>query len=278
MALSFPSNPTINQEYTSGDTTWKWDGTAWNVTFSVQQTVSTFRSINISGQPSVVADSAADVLTLVAGNDIILTTNPDEDSITISSQLSNIPLFNVAADDSTARSVNLDETIKFIGGTGITTSTDLEGNVTINNTVQSSTFSGLTDVSTASLTVDKAYEAAIATLRIDNAGTTAYTVPSHYSGNNPTIFVLAGTTMAFDLTAIPGHPFEIQDPLGDPYNTGLVHVATDGTVSTGASAQGKDSGTLYWRIPENISGGYRYQCQIHASMVGAITIKRLSVI
>lgn len=278
MALSFPSNPTLNQEYTSGTTTWTWDGTAWNVTFSSQQTVSTFRTINVSGQSPIIADSAADVLTLIAGNDITLTTNPTNDSITINSQLGNIPLFNIAADDSAAKSINLDETIKIIGGTGITTSTDNEGNVTITSTAQAADFSTLTDVTAASLTVDKLYEAAIATLRVDNVGTTSYTFLSHYSGNNPTIYVLAGTTIAFDLTAIPGLPFEIQNPLGDPYSTGLVHVSTTGTVSTGVNAQGKDSGTLYWRVPESISGGYRYQCQSHAAMVGAITIKRLSVI
>jgi plastocyanin len=136
----------------------------------------------------------------------------------------------------------------------------------------------LTDAANASLTIDKIYEPAIAMIRVDNVGTTAYTMLTHYTGNNPTIYVLAGTTIAFDLTLIPGHPFEIQNPLGNPYNTGLVHVSTTGVVSTGADAQGKDTGTLYWRIPETVSGGYRYQCQIHANMVGAITIKRLSVI
>ena len=115
-------------------------------------------------------------------------------------------------------------------------------------------------------------------LRVDNVGTSAYTFNSHYAGNNPTIYVLAGTTIAFDLSAIPGHPFQIQDSAGDPYNTGLVHVSTTGVVSIGAAAQDKSTGTLYWRIPESIFGTYRYQCQSHVAMVGGITIKRLSVI
>jgi plastocyanin len=187
-------------------------------------------------------------------------------------------VFSVAADDSTPVNIDLGETVQFIGGAGITTETDAEGNVTITNTVAGSSFDVLTDAANASLTIDKIYEPAIAMLRVDNVGTASYTFPSHYSGNNPTIYALSGTTIAFDLTAIPGHPFEIQDALGDLYNTGLVHISITGTVSTGASAQGKDSGTLYWRIPENISGGYRYQCQNHASMVGAITVKRLSII
>lgn len=282
MALNFPSNPTLDQEYTSGDTTWKWNGTAWNVTFSSeQQSVASFRTINVSGQMPITADSSADTLTIIAGKDIVITTDPTNDTITIGNQLGisgNLPLFGIAADDSTSREINVGETIKFIGGSGITTTTDNEGNVTINTNAQPSSFSALIDSSNAVLTIDKVYESAIATLRVDNVGTSAYTFNSHYSGNNPTIYVLAGTTIAFDLTAIPGHPFEIQNPLGDPYNTGLVHVATNGIVSTGSNAQGKDSGTLYWRVPESISGGYRYQCQSHAPMVGAITVKRLSVI
>ena len=166
-------------------------------------------------------------------------------------------------------------------GANISITTDSgTSTITIANTASSgaSDFDQLGDATTASLTIDKIYEPAIAMIRMDNVGTTAYTAPSHYSGNNPTIYALAGTTIAFDLDAIPGHPFEIQDPTSNPYNTGLVHVSSTGTVSTGSNAQGKDSGTLYWRIPESIGGTYRYQCTIHAGMVGAITVKRLSVI
>jgi hypothetical protein len=44
-----------------------------------------FQTISISGQGNVVADRPSDVLTLVAGSGIVLTTNPASDSITISS-------------------------------------------------------------------------------------------------------------------------------------------------------------------------------------------------
>lgn len=278
MALSFPSNPTLNQEYTSGNTTWKWDGTAWNVSFSTSSSQSnSFSNIEVGGT-TLIADSATDTLTLIAGNNVTLSANATNDSITINSVLAEAELFSVAADDSTLKVVSPGETIKFVGGAGITTTADDEGNITITSSAQAATFSSLTDSSAALLTIDKVYEPAIAMIRVDNVGTSAYTMPSHYSGNNPTIYVLAGTTIAFDLTEIPGHPFEIQNPLGDPYNVGLVHVSPTGVVSTGADAQGKSSGTLYWRIPESISGGYRYQCQNHAAMVGAVTIKRLSVI
>jgi len=180
----------------------------------------------------------------------------------------------IAADTTT-------DTLTLSAGSGISIATDAgTDTVTITSTVSSgaTAFTGLSDVSTAGISVDKIYEPAIAMLRVDNVGTGSYTFPSHYSGGNPTIYALAGTTIAFDLDGVPGHPFEIQDALGDPYNVGLVHVSSNGTVSTGASAQGKQSGTLYWRIQESVSGGYRYQCQSHAAMVGAITVKRLSTI
>lgn len=171
------------------------------------------------------------------------------------------------------------DTLNFAAGSGISITTNSTSDtVTISSTVNAATaFTDLSDVPSG-LTVAKVYMPAIAMLTVDNVGTSAYTFNSHYTGNNPNIYALGGTTIAFDLSNIGTHPFEIQDPTSNPYNTGLVHVADDGTVSTGTNAQGKDSGVLYWQIPESISGNYRYQCQSHVSMVGAITIKRLSVI
>lgn len=280
MALNFPSNPTQGENYTAAGTTWQYDGVAWTVIPGQGLSFpNTYGTVNVNGV-NLTANDSGDTLTLLPGSNVSLSANTQTRSITISTDAAELQEigFYIAADDSAQRLLSNGETLQFIGGTGITTSTDTEGNVTINSTAASSTFATLTDTQTANLTIDKVYEPAIAMLRVDNVGTTAYTFLSHYSGNNPTIIALAGATIAFDLTGIPGLPFEIQSGLGDPFNTGLVHVDTDGTVSTGASAQGKSSGTLYWRIPESISGGYRYQCQTQAPMVGAITVKRLSVI
>lgn len=280
MALDFPANPQTNDTYTASGTTWQYDGVAWTVVPSSGSVFpNSYGTLNVNGV-TVAADTSSDVLNLLAGTNVSFATNSATKTVTISADAAELEAigFYIAADDSTQRLLSNGETVQFIGGAGIDTSTDTEGNVTIASTSASNTFSELDDASLAELTVDKTYESAIATLRVDNVGTTAYTFLSHYSGNNPTIYALAGTTIAFDLDGIPGHPFEIQNGLGDPFNTGLVHVAANGTVSTGASAQGKDAGTLYWRIPESISGGYRYQCQNHAPMVGAITVKRLSVI
>ena len=51
-----------------------------------------------------------------------------------------------------------------------------------------------------------------------------------------TIYAINGTTIAFDLNDINiKSPFNIETSGGSAYNEGLVHVATDGTV-TGSSA------------------------------------------
>ena len=130
-------------------------------------------------------------------------------------------------------------------------------------------FSNTSDAATANLTVDDFYLSAVTALNVTNSGAMSYLF-DQYPGNNPTIYAVAGSTLAFRL-AVTGHPFLIQSS-GANYSTGLNHVTTSGTVTTGASAQGQVAGTLYWKIPGNISGTYTYQCAIHAMMVGNILI------
>lgn len=152
-----------------------------------------------------------------------------------------------------------------------------DGTSWINDTDEAGTGGGVTEfglldeVSASSLSFDKIYLPAITMLNVSNSGASAYLF-DQYSGNNPTIYAITGTTIAFNLSSA-GHPFQIQDPTGTNYNTGLIHVTTAGVVSTGASAQGKTSGTLYWKIPSSSSGNYRYQCSAHVAMVGTITVK-----
>ncbi len=167
------------------------------------------------------------------------------------------------------------DTLTFVGGTGITITTNATSDtVTFTASSSTSNFSGLTDVDEANLTVDKIYLPAITMLDVTNNGSSAYRFDQYGTTNNPTIYALNGTTIAFNLSTMAGsHPFLIQDFSGSNYNTGLTHVATDGTLSTGASAQGKDAGVLYWKIPSSESGTFRYQCSLHTGMVGNITVK-----
>src|SRR6056300_705042 len=112
---------------------------------------------------------------------------------------------------------------------------------------------------------------------VTNSGTSAYLFNSHYSGKNPTLYVRAGATYAFNLD-VSGHPFHLQTvsgaySAGNPYTTGLTHVATDGTITTGASALLKVSGTLYVEVPSGSSTTIYYACQYHSGMAGSIVIQ-----
>ena len=183
-------------------------------------------------------------------------------------------------DAGTVSATGTTDTFTFTGGTNInTTVTGSTVRIDMPATLGVSKYDDLEEVGRTSRTIDKSYMPAMAMIRMNNQGNSAYLVDSHgYSGNNPTLYAIGGMTIAFDLDQIGGHPFEIQDPTGSAYSTGLTHVDIIGNVSTGASANGKDGGTLYWEVPETISGNYRYQCTLHPAMVGAITIKRISQI
>lgn len=257
--------------YLRGDNTWSSvvGGSASN----------SFETITVAGQSSLVADTSTDTLTLVAGTGITIVTDANTDTITINSSGSVQNTFatiavtgqsNVVADSAT-------DTLTLVAGSGITIVTDASTDtITINNVAAgASAFTGLSDA--AGLTVDRFYLPAITSLTVSNNGASSYRFDQYGTTDNPTIYAINGTTIAFRLTA-SGHPFLIQTPGGANYNTGLVHVSTTGTVSTGASAQGKDSGTLYWKIPTDISGGYRYQCSLHVSMVGSLAIKTFSTL
>ena len=260
--------------YLRGDNSW--------AAVSGGTTSDSFATIAVAGQSSVVADSSTDTLTLVAGTNITITTNSSTDSITIaaagggatSDSFTTIAVAgqsSVVADSST-------DTLNLAGGTGISITTNAgTDTVTITSTVSAgvTAFTGLTDA--AGLTVDQFYLPAITRLSVTASGSSAYLF-DQYTGNNPTIYAISGTTIAFDLSVGLGiHPFLIRFS-GANYNTGLVHVTTGGVVTTGSSAQAKTSGTLYWKIPAGINGTYGYLCQNHGGMAGTITIKDISAI
>ena len=281
-ALDFPSDPTVGDTYASDSITWQWDGAAWSILEQAGSNGTTaFSTISVPGESTLTADTD-NTLTISAGSNVSITTDSTNNIITISAtsegEASEQNLFSTFSGDSGSVTASSPaDTLTISGGTGITTS--LSGStLTITQSEQITTFSALTEANNAGLTIDQIYEPAVVMFRVNNVSTQAYTFQPHHDGENPEIYVLSGATAAFDLSEISGHPFALQDSIGNNLTEGIIHVATDGTVSTGADAQGKVSGTLYWRIKETLFGTYRYQCLNHAAMVGPITIKRFSLI
>jgi plastocyanin len=259
--------------YLRGDNTW--------ATVSGGSASDSFATIAVAGQSSVVADSATDTLTLVAGSNITITTDSATDTVTIAATggaaANSFNTIAVAGQSDVVADTSTD-TLTLAGGTGIQITTNSgTDTVTITSTVSAgaTAFTGLTD--RADLTVDKFYLPAITRLDVTNNGASSYRFDQYGTTDNPAVYAINGTTIAFNLNVV-GHPFLIRTSGGSNYNTGLVHVSTTGTVLTGASAQGQTSGTLYWKIPTAIAGSYQYICSIHGAMVGVIEIKAFSAI
>ena len=127
------------------------------------------------------------------------------------------------------------------------------------------------------------------------SGSSHYTFSNYNSdgtdSNDPSLYLLCNHTYAFYLGWGGGHPFAIRtgsDGTGAGTNLtasnggdNLVHIATNGTVTTGTSANAQSTGWLIWQIP-NFSakqtastGNYSYQCTSHAGMWGQIFIGRV---
>ena len=110
-------------------------------------------------------------------------------------------------------------------------------------------------------------------LEVTHSGSAAYLFSQYDSLNNPNVSTFSATTLGFKLN-VTGHPFQIR--LGNNtanFDTGLVHVSPTGTLLYGSAAQGQVDGTLFWRIPHNSVGNYKYRCSIHtAAMLGEINV------
>jgi len=110
-------------------------------------------------------------------------------------------------------------------------------------------------------------------LEVTNNGSSAYRFSQYGVLDNPNVSTFSATTLGFKLN-VTGHPFQIR--LGDNtanFDTGLVHVSPTGTLLYGSAAQGQVDGTLFWRIPHNSVGNYKYRCTNHPSvMIGEINV------
>lgn len=99
-----------------------------------------------------------------------------------------------------------------------------------------------------------------------------------YSGNNPQIYALTGTTVSFDLTNSNRVPFAILDSTNTAITDNLYHLSTDGfSVSSGSNAQYQTDGILYWQIPVSIGANtYYYSSNAAPTLFGDIIIKDIA--
>ena len=245
------------------------------------------------------ANSTTDTLTIAGGANI--STQISGDTVTIaytgspnSGEENQNAFTNVASDSGTAVADSKTDTLTIAGGTNI--STAVAGDTVTINYSGTNTLATLTDTDTTGAiagnvlvyngsswvdhgqTVDQMAYPAITTLTVTADSFNGYKFDQYGNTEDPTIYALAGATLAFKLSGLGSHPFVIQTSGGTNYDNGLVHVETTGAQSTGSSAQGKTSGTLYWKVPANISGNYQYRCSSHSAMQGTIVVKSMSAI
>ena len=180
----------------------------------------------------------------------------------------------------TASGTGATKTITIAGGSGETLTVESEGSA-LSTTATTMDFVGKTITASGSgaeKTIDVRPTTTILDVNYD--GSSAYRFTSHYgTTNNPTIYTKQGQTIAFNLSALAGsHPFVLQSisgaySSGNRVSDGLTHVASDGTVSTGLSAQGKTNGVLYWDVPHDSPTVY-YVCSSHGAMNGTLEVAR----
>ena len=245
------------------------------------------------------ANSTTDTLTVAGGSNI--TTQVSGDTVTInytgdpnSGEENQNAFTNVASDSGTAVADSKTDTLTIAGGTNITTA--VAGDTVTINYSGTNTLASLTDTDTSGAiagnvlvyngsswvdhgqTVDQMAFPAITSLTVTADSFYGYKFDQYGNTEDPTIYCLAGATIAFKLSGLGSHPFLIQTSGGVNYDNGLLHVETTGAESTGSSAQGKTSGTLYWKVPANVSGNYQYRCSSHGAMQGTIVIKSMASI
>ena len=205
--------------------------------------------------------------------------------------------FSIGADDSTMVPVSRGESIKIGGGTGITTASDTEGNITINRS--NIDLDDLADVTITSIQADQylkwngsawinADVSAGISISSPSAGDMVYyngsawaatqgpvyyyTVTSNGSSSyrfagpgvsatadNPNFTLYKGATYIFNNTTGSGHPFAIR--------------TSNGGSSFTEGVTGSTTGTQIFTVPHEPSDtSLVYQCTIHGGMVGNLTI------
>ena len=243
--------------------------------------VLTFNSTSGRYEPSTPAGTGT-VTSITAGTGLSGGTITSSGTISITN-----PNIKFSDDTSTVATIDLGNTLNIAGGTGLTSTVSgssitlnidstvatLTGSQILTNKTINSNDNTITNIKAGNLIADGIFQGA-ATIDVTASGSAAYLFNSHYSGNNPTLYLKAGLTYAFNLQQGGSHPFFLQTvsgaySAGNAYNIGLTHVSTAGVVTTGAVGP-QSSGVLYIEVPSGSSSTIYYVCQNHSGMAGSI--------
>ena len=206
-----------------------------------------FKTISVSGQSDVVADSATDTLTLVAGSNMTLTTNASGDTITFASSggggsqnlFSTFAVSgqnNVVADSTT-------DTLTFVAGTGITLTTDATNDqITIaNSATGANAFGNIAVSGQTTVAADSTND----TLTL--VGGTGISVTTDASTDTVTITNSSTAGNSFGTIAVSGQGSVVADQANDTLtlvagsNVTLTTSAAGDSVTIASSGSGSSS-------------------------------------
>ena len=240
-----------------------------------------FTTIAVSGQNNVVADSGSDTLTLAAGSNVTITTNDSTDTVTIAASGGGSSTLSGLSDTSISSSAS-GQTLMYDGSNSYDNKQIkvFEDNAAF--TAAFPLFFGAQMFTISAADTSYGY-------RFENYNSNGTNMDSGAGDAVGTLTVFEDQIMMFQLNQ-GGHAFAIRTGASGG-NTGtnltssnggnnLIHIATDGTVTSGTSANAKTSGTLIWKVPHfgsNQASTYYYQCTAHpSSMYGLIKIRTIT--
>ena len=119
-------------------------------------------------------------------------------------------MFAIGADDSTLRTVKQGESIKIIGGTNLTTSSDAEGNITITGVAQDFSWSSITGTPTtiSGYGITDAFDGAFSSLTSKPTTIAGYGITDAFDGvfasltSKPTTIAGYGISDAYTKTEV----------------------------------------------------------------------------